>query len=299
MKILFISATRIGDAVLSTGILNELGRRHHDAKITVVCGPLAASLFHGYPAVVRVIGLAKRRFGLHWWTLWKEVRSTSWDLVVDLRRSLIPYVIRSKERRTLPRTDHTRHRTEFLPLVLGIKHGLNPVLYVPAAADTAAAQVVTPGENLLAIAPLAARPDKTWALERFAELARQICGPGAPCSGWQVAVIVGPGEEGIADNFRALVPTLKIIPIAGKPDLLSVAAILKRCRLFIGNDSGISHIAAAVGAPTLVLFGPTDPNQYAPRGPHVQIAKAASMLELEVAMVTAALPVILATKTRQ
>ena len=52
MKILFITATRIGDAVLSTGVLNELGRRHSDAEITVACGPLAVSLFAGYPGVV-------------------------------------------------------------------------------------------------------------------------------------------------------------------------------------------------------------------------------------------------------
>ena len=288
MRILFITATRIGDAVLSTGILDELGRRHHHAEITVACGPLAASLFHGYPGVVQVIAMPKRRYGGHWWALWLQVKSVSWDLVVDLRRSLIPFLVSAKDRRTLPRTDRRRHRADFLPSVLGIAHGLNPVVYVPADGDRVAGIALGAAGNVLAIAPVAARPDKTWPLARFAELARRVCAPGGPCAGWTVAVIVGPGEDAVTEQFRALIPGLNMVAVADQPDLLRVAAILKRCRLFIGNDSGIAHLAAAVGTPTLALFGPTDPGQYAPRGPHVRVARAATAAILDLTVDTAA-----------
>lgn len=286
MKILFITATRIGDAVLSTGVLNELGRRYSGAEITLACGPLAASLFAGYPGVVRIIVLNKRRFGGHWFGLWRDVRATAWDLVVDLRRSLIPWLIAAKERRTLPRTDHRKHRADFLPSVLGMAHGLNPVIYVPAAADAAAAERLGTS-NVLAIAPIAARPEKTWALENFAATVRRLTA--TSLNGWAVAVVGGPDERAAIDAFRAMIPDVTTFAVVSEPDLLRVAALLKRCRGFLGNDSGTAHLAAAVGTPTVALFGETDPAQYAPRGPHVRVIKAATMSEISVDAVVAEL----------
>jgi len=286
VRILFITATRIGDAVLSTGVLNELGRRHSGAEITVACGPLAASLFHGYPGVTRVIVLDKQRFGGHWWRLWREVRATKWDLVVDLRRSLIPFFISAKERRTLPPTDHHRHRADFLPSVLGLSDSLNPVIFVPATADSAAADRLG-NAKVLAIAPVAARPEKTWPLEKFAETVRRAAE--GPFAGWTVLLIGGPGETAALDSFSAMIPGVTTVAVTGEPDLLRVAALLKRCRLFLGNDSGIAHLAAAVGTPTVALFGQTDPLQYAPRGPHVRVVKAATMSDIDAEAVIAEL----------
>jgi ADP-heptose:LPS heptosyltransferase len=56
-------------------------------------------------------------------------------------------------------------------------------------------------------------------------------------------------------------------------DLYELARWLAQARLFVGNDSGITHLAAAVGTPVLALFGPTDPAVWAPRGPHVQVGR--------------------------
>jgi ADP-heptose:LPS heptosyltransferase len=56
-------------------------------------------------------------------------------------------------------------------------------------------------------------------------------------------------------------------------DLYDLASWLARARLYVGNDSGITHLAAAVGTPVLALFGPSDPWVWGPRGPHVRIAK--------------------------
>jgi len=55
-----------------------------------------------------------------------------------------------------------------------------------------------------------------------------------------------------------------------------LAAILSRCRLYVGNDSGVTHLAAAVGVPTVAIFGPTDPDVWAPRGPGVRVVRAAT-----------------------
>ncbi len=64
-----------------------------------------------------------------------------------------------------------------------------------------------------------------------------------------------------------------MIDLVGKVDLLTAYACLKRARLFVGNDSGLMHLAAAAGAPTLGLFGPSDERLYAPWGPRARVLR--------------------------
>ncbi|MBM3512921.1 MAG: glycosyltransferase family 9 protein, partial [Alphaproteobacteria bacterium] len=137
---------------------------------------------------------------------------------------------------------------------------------IPLSADLEAAAIAKLGPApVVAISPLAARTEKTWPLERFVELARRLIQPPTRL------VIVGGSEDRPAlDAFADLSP----IALIGEADLRLVAAMLKRARLFIGNDSGMAHLAAAVGAPTLALFGPTEPRNYAPRGPRVRVVDA-------------------------
>src|SRR5689334_23968356 len=82
MNILFITATRIGDAVLSTGLLAHLVERYPGAAVTIAAGPVAAPLFEAVPGLARRIVLEKRRWSGHWLMLWRATVATRWDLVV-------------------------------------------------------------------------------------------------------------------------------------------------------------------------------------------------------------------------
>lgn len=264
MNILYISWTRIGDAVLSTGVLSELVRRHPGAAITVVCGPLAASIFANVPGLRRVVSLPKRSFNRHWLDLWRQVSGERWDLVVDLRRSLMSYVLRAHERRILGPTDDSRHRVAWLPTIVDHEGPLNPHLWISDAQHNAA-NAILPGEQpILAIAPIAARPEKTWPAERFAALVQRLLAPHAPCFGWRVLIVAGPGEEQQFQPLISAVPQGRLTLMTQQPDLLVVAAALSRVSLFIGNDSGMMHLAAAAGTPTMALFGPTNPTTFGP-----------------------------------
>ena len=101
MRILFITSTRVGDAVISTGILAHLLRQHPAARVTVVCGPVAEGVFARMPQLERLIVLAKRKYSLHWWDLLRLVVPRRWDLVVDLRGSATAYVLRAGRRLVL------------------------------------------------------------------------------------------------------------------------------------------------------------------------------------------------------
>ena len=101
MRILFVTSTRIGDAVLSTGLLDHLLRAYPEARFTIACGPVAEGVFARMPRREETIVLAKRSLSLHWLELWRRVAGRRWDLVVDLRgsalgfRNLTNYIARS------------------------------------------------------------------------------------------------------------------------------------------------------------------------------------------------------------
>src|SRR3546814_2871234 len=98
MRILFITANRLGDAILSTGLLHELHQRFPKARFTVACGPAAAGIFEAMPNLERIIVMQKLPWARHWWGLWKQVALTRWRFIIDLRGSGISqFLLRSEE----------------------------------------------------------------------------------------------------------------------------------------------------------------------------------------------------------
>src|ERR1700761_8617995 len=98
MKILFITSNRVGDAVLSTGVLNFLVANFPDAQFTIACGPYAAGLFRAVPRLNQLIVLEKKSWNRHWLKLWRICFGTHWDLIVDLRNSIVSRLLRAKKR---------------------------------------------------------------------------------------------------------------------------------------------------------------------------------------------------------
>ena len=263
-NILFITHTRIGDAVLSSGILRHLVDRYPHARFTIACGPLAVSLFEAVPRRDATVVVTKRPFDGHWVKLWREVRSTPWDLVVDLRRSLVSYFLSARSRRVLGPARSNGHQVEYLSSVLG-ESALAPHLFTAPHHADVARRLVPDGAPVLALGPMAATAAKTWPAARFAELAQRLTRAGAPCAGWRIALFGSNDDRAAVDSLIAALDLPLLI--FGEADLLTVHAALGRCQAFVGNDSGLGHLAACAGVPTLAIFGPMDPARYAPWGP--------------------------------
>jgi len=115
-------------------------------------------------------------------------------------------------------------------------------------------------DGFLAVHPGSGSPAKNWPAERFAEVARRLC------DGRSWLLVLGPAEAETAEWPGAVV--------AREWPLRLLGATLSRAGLFLGNDSGVAHLAAASGAPTLTLFGPTDPALWAPVGAAVATLRA-------------------------
>ena len=98
MRILFVTSNRLGDAVLSTGLLDHLIHAHPDARITIACGPVAEGVFARMPNHERTIVLDKRSYSMHWLPLWASAATTLWDLVVDIRGSALAWMVPTRRR---------------------------------------------------------------------------------------------------------------------------------------------------------------------------------------------------------
>lgn len=275
--ILFITATRIGDAVLSSGLVKRLHDEIPNARFTIVAGPAAAPLFAEVPNLDRVIVLEKSKSGGHWFDLWRQVRRRRWGLVVDLRGSGLSRFLRTRRRAIHRKSAEPLHKVLEAARTLRIEDEPAPPHIFTSPEIEAQAAALTAGEGpILAMAPAANWIGKTWPAERFSQVAMRLLREGE-LKGGRLMVVGGAGDANVVKAMRDAAKN-RIIDLTGQ-DLLVAHAALKRARLFIGNDSGAMHLAAAAGVPTIGLFGPSDERLYAPWGEHCRIVRGARDLD--------------------
>jgi len=274
IPILFISQSRLGDAVLSSGLIKSLADRTEGASFTIVASALTAPLFKEVPGLERILILEKRPGGLHWLNLMRAIGFRRWSLIVDLRGAPASALINHRRRAVHRKPAIPLHKVvEAGRLIGGAQDPPAPHIFTSPAIE-ARAEGLTAGEGpILAIAPMANWVGKTWPAERFAKVARDLLGPSGALAGGRLMVLGGPGDRRDAVPVLSAVPRERVIDLVGRQDLLVLHAALKRARLFIGGDSGLMHMAAAAGAPTLGLFGPSDERLYAPWGPRARVVR--------------------------
>ena len=245
MRLLFITSTRIGDAVLSTGLLRHLIERHPDARVTVAVGRLAAPLFEAVPGLQRVLIMDKRPLSLHWLALWAAAAPHRWDMVVDLRASAIAYLLAARRRAVIGKRADARHRVEELGDLLALAAPPEPTVWLSPAHEAAAETLIPQGRPVLAVGPAANWIGKQWRAKRFAELVLRLIAPDGPLPGARVVVSAAGHERAQAQPVLDALPAERAIDLVDGVELPIVAACLRRCALFVGNDSGLMHLAAA------------------------------------------------------
>ncbi|MBI4772899.1 MAG: glycosyltransferase family 9 protein [Deltaproteobacteria bacterium] len=124
------------------------------------------------------------------------------------------------------------------------------------------------GESPIAVHPGSGSKIKNWSIQCFKKLIRYVSSNLTV----PVVLLLGPADEDLVPETAGL-PCLTGLPLD------TLAAVLKISRGYIGNDSGVTHLAAATGTPTLALFGPTDPHVWGPIGEHVSILRDGPQME--------------------
>lgn len=284
-NILIFSFSHIGDAVLSTAVLSPLEKHFPDARISMLVGPIAQEMFRGDGRLSEIIVYDNR--GRHAGLsgkirLIRELNARKFDLSIDLRDSLWSRFVAGARwgaalSRRLRKDYKKSHAVErYLDILRS--HGVDPegaapeLQLLPAekrfAADFLQQNDISSQDMVIGIHPGGGWQYKLWPIERFAALGDLL----SQNHGAKVLVFAGPDETSLQDQMTGL---MRSPPILVKDiGLRELAALIQRCALYVGNDTGPMHIAAAVGTRVIAIFGSTSARRSGPYGwEHVVISK--------------------------
>jgi len=294
-RILIVRTDRIGDVLLSTPVIKALRDRYPNAYIAMMVSPYAKEIVDGNPYLDEVIIYDKDGKHKSWRRSMKfarRLKKKKFDLALVLhptnRVHLVTYFAGIRKRVGYDRklgfllTDRIKHTKQ-----LGEKHeleynfdllkylGVEPQdlnLFMPLKPESEdwvdevlMQNNIAATDRILAIHSGASCPSKIWPNERFAEAAEKL----AQKYKFKILILAGPKDIEKAKAVEAKLHT-PAINLAGRSSVSQLASILKRCALFISNDSGPVHIASAVGTPVISIFGRAQaglgPKRWGPRG---------------------------------
>jgi ADP-heptose:LPS heptosyltransferase len=289
VEILILHPGGLGDSILALPAISLLRKRYPSAGFTIAGNvDHLAPIARGYAELV--ISLATlplhrlytdEELPLEEISFWKSYSLiVSWtgsgDSVFARRlREIQPHALIGAWK---PGPDDSRHVSQLFVESLGIE--ISPVkVRTPARIlidsilrDEGRQWLFKRGWNghdpIIAIHPGAGSRTKRWPLSQFIDLARHL----AHQEKRTLLIIEGPAEPGLAHQITQALSTPGVIPIGDVP-LNLLAAVIKHCCLFVGNDSGLAHLAAALEVPCIALFGPTLPCHWAPLGSHVTVLR--------------------------
>lgn len=135
-------------------------------------------------------------------------------------------------------------------------------------AEELAAWIQSDAAPVLAVHPGSGSASKNWPLERWSELMRDW----VSTKGYRCLIVGGEADQDLPERLLAALPEGRA-RLARHLSLSDLGSVLSRCRAFLGHDSGITHLAASLGLPTLVLWGPTVEEVWRPLGEHVRVVR--------------------------
>ena len=261
MKILFICSNLIGDTILSSGAINHIINQNQEAKLTFVVGPTAAPLLKNYKNIENIIIFKKRKLNLHWLDIFQKTYSIKWDIIVDFRSSALSLLLKNNKKYIFKKL-HSIHHIQQLNSSFGFECSN---LLIPTSDDEANKVnnhldnsfkhvVIFPGGNWT---------PKLWSAENYNETMKLLIDKYNKVK----FILVGSLKE--KDKFyNLLTKDIKenlIIDLFGY-NLTLTSAYMKKSDIFIGNDSGLMHLAVASKLRVISLFGPTNNTVYGPIG---------------------------------
>ena len=277
-KILVFSFSFIGDAVLSTAIIQPLRRHFPNSHITYLVGPLAVNLLTNDPQLDATLAYDNRREhqGIYGrLKLIKSLRSQKFDLVVNLRDSFIARCI-GAEHWGLVRGDRNKHAvTRYLDVITNYGVDItdaHPHIQLTENEHSQAHRLLTEEgvdslKLIIGVHPGGNWEYKLWGAEKFAELADLLIGKYKA----NILLFAGPHERRLQSEVADMMNFQPII--IDTDSLREVASLIASCNIYIGNDTGPMHIASAVGTRVIALFGSTNHIRSGPYGEQHTVIK--------------------------
>lgn len=269
--VLLITLSNIGDAIMTTPVLQALHTIYPGEKIDIVADQRSSEIFFYCPFRGDIFIKDKKSFLRGVPDLLIKLRSRKYDLIVDLRTDGLAYLLRGRKILTKwNRKKNTRHAVQQHMSVIAPIYNNKTIpeccIWTGQAEDHFARLVLgdMPGKRILALAPGANSQKKIWPVENYIELIKKLAGT------IDTVVLLGNRQDGKLSKTISTPPELPFLDLCGQTTILQAAAVLRHAMIFVGNDSGLGHIAAALGTPTITIFGPGDPERYRPWSGHSQ-----------------------------
>jgi heptosyltransferase II len=280
-KILFITLSNIGDCILTLPVLDELKAAYPGAAVTVLSGPRPQALFYRNPAVSDLVVYDKHcRFSAKI-SLMRKLASERYDLVVDMRNSLLGLLLPAAMRtfRLMPRPHGRSHMKNIHLAKISCLHISGNAEAKRAsfpirdedrqsAADMLKKSGFAGDGKVVVISAGARSPVKRWSWKKFVQLIDNLVE-----SFGVTPVLIGDSDDMadgrlISENCRH-----PVIDLTGRTTLSQAGALLQKASLLITNDSANLHLASYMNVPVLAIFGPTDDAKYGPWSEKCAIAK--------------------------
>ncbi|MCM8803868.1 MAG: glycosyltransferase family 9 protein [Candidatus Omnitrophica bacterium] len=271
-NILIIGLSCLGDNLLITPAIKKIKDTYKNSEIDIVVGQRAVDFvfenpwFSNYFIYNKKDGLLK---------LIKKLRQKKYDLIVDFRNSLIPFFLKSKYRLTFFKNElfsekFYTHESERIMNFLEPFFGKEVIkLYFPIGnnyrekiRDIFHSLGIKQSDLLVVLNPGAKFEEKRWDKEKFSILGKELI----KNYGVKIIITGSKDEEKLTEEVKELINEDSVFNFGGKTNLKELAAIFERSDLVVTNDTGSMHLACAVGASVVAIFGPSNPYRYGPIG---------------------------------
>ena len=275
-RILFITLSNIGDLVMTTPLLEALHLAYPEYVIDVVADPRSSELLRACPYIGEVIHRDKSAGVGGTLRLIMRLRERHYEIAVDLRTAFLTLFVRcgdrGQKRRGTSRGAHAvQHHFTALGPILGPFADIPPArLWLDDPARNRARELLDGrlNDRSLVVAPGANWPGKIWPIERYADLINGLE------TAFEHVIVVGSAADHVAGETLRKASRLPLTNLAGATGLLEAGACMAGASAFVGNDSGLGHMAAALDVPSVTVFGPGQPARYRPWGKRAEIVLA-------------------------
>ena len=259
MKILVISSNLIGDTILSTGVISFFSKKNPQAKFTFVIGPSAEQIFKNFKSTEKLINISKKKYNMHWVEIIYKCFGEKWDIIIDFRSSLLSYFLNHKKKYIFKKKSSSNHIQQLTDYF-----GFNcSELFIETSNDEEIKVKDNLSDNFkyFVIFPGGNWKPKIWNIENYNNLLRKILFHNKNIK----FILVGSKQEEnfYYDKITKKIDKKYIVNLFGET-LTQTAAYMKKSMVFIGNDSGLSHMASATNLNSIILFGPTNDKIYGP-----------------------------------
>ena len=259
MKILVISSNLIGDTILSTGVIKFFIKKYPHAKFTFIIGPSAEPIFKNLKSVEKIITISKKKYNMHWLQIIYNCIGNKWDIIIDFRSSLLSYILNHKKKFIFKKKSNLNQIQQ-----LSDYFGFNcSELFIETNKDEEDTVLKNISNNFhyFVIFPGGNWAPKIWDVKNYNNLLIKIL---AQNKNIKFILVGSKAEEKVYfHKITKNIDSKYIVNLFGET-LTQTAAYMKKSKLFIGNDSGLAHMASATNLKSLVLFGPTNDKIYGP-----------------------------------